>query len=106
MVGVPKRARGCEACKKRRLSVSRTYKNLNEIQLTLNSVITGIQYVLSARGSIGNADIRMRSLSLSTIPALIEQYTRSLIWIAWKALPAKAIRLVQMLRSRSLARLR
>jgi hypothetical protein len=56
MVGVPKRVKACEACRKRRLIVRHPRGRLYEQQLTSNSVIMAVQCATDARQTIGTAD--------------------------------------------------
>jgi hypothetical protein len=56
MVGVPKRVKACEACRKRRLTVGHPRGRLYEQQLTSSSAIMAVQRATDARQTIGTAD--------------------------------------------------
>lgn len=69
MVGMPKRAKGCEACRKRRINVGNTYGRTGDEKLTSISVIMGAQNVPNVRQKIETADMPTLLRLLSTILA-------------------------------------
>lgn len=93
MVGVPKRVRGCESCKKRRLTVCALLSSLViEISLTSSSAISRVHSVPAARKTIVSVVSQARLLLWSTILGRTKACTVSLGKEPPKHPPARSMR--------------